>query len=63
MRDLKIKEMIESGVITVECCPTSKVLPDLFKKNLNHMLFKKFSEYVTGYETYRKLLFVFKIKD
>ena len=63
MRDLKIKEMIESGTITVEYCPTTKMLSDLFTKNLNHVLFKKFSEYVTGYETDRKLLFIFKTKD
>ena len=63
MRDLKIKEMIESGTITVEYCPTTKMLSDLFTKNLNHVLFKKFSEYVTGYETDRKLLFIFKIED
>ena len=55
--------MIESGTITVEYCPTTKMLSDLFTKNLNHVLFKKFSEYVTGYETDRKLLFIFKIKD
>ena len=55
--------MIESGTITVEYCPTTKMLSDLFTKNLNHVLFKKFSEYVTGYETDRKLLFIFKIED
>ena len=42
---------------------TTKMLSDLFTKNLNHVLFKKFSEYVTGYETDRKLLFIFKTKD
>ena len=33
------------------------MLSDLFTKNLNHILFKfkKFSEYVTGYVTDRKL--------
>ena len=60
MRDLKIKEMIDDGIITVEYCATSSMLSDLFTKNLNHVLFNKFAAYVTGYETDRSLLFVFK---
>ena len=36
------------------------MLSDLFTKNLNHVLFNKFAAYVTGYETDRSLLFVFK---
>ena len=60
MRDLKIKEMIDEGTITVEYCPTSSMLSDLFTKNLNHVLFEKFADYVTGYNTDRSLLFVFK---
>eukprot|EP00937_MAST-01D_sp_MAST-1D-sp2_P007317 g7317.t1 len=60
MRDLKIKEMIDEGVITVEYCPTNKMLSDLFTKNLNHVLFNKFANFVTGYNTDKTILFVCK---
>ena len=43
--------MIDEGVITVEYCPTNKMLSDLFTKNLNHVLFNKFANFVTGYNT------------
>ena len=60
MRDLKIKEMIDEGVITVKYRPTNKMLSDLFTKNLNHVLFNKFANFVTGYNTDKTILFVCK---
>ena len=45
-----IKDRISSENITVEYCPTAKMLADFFTKQLQGNLFRKFRSVVMGYE-------------
>ena len=48
VRDMKMREMVEKGIVKIEHCPTWRMLADLFTKNLNHILFDRFANFVTG---------------
>ena len=45
---MKMREMVEKGIVKIEHCPTWRMLADLFTKNLNHILFDRFANFVTG---------------
>ena len=36
------------AIVKINHCPTTRMLADLFTKNLNHVLFERFTSHVTG---------------
>ena len=51
-----IKDRLKNKGIKVEYCPTLKMLADFFTKPLQGSLFRKFRDYVPGYEPVAKLI-------
>ena len=48
MRIKKLKEMQRDGTIALTYCRTSEMLADMFTKNVNHVIFEKLAELLTG---------------
>ena len=48
VRDMKMREMVDKGIVRIEYCPTSRMAADIFTKNLNHILFERIANYITG---------------
>ena len=49
LRTLKIKQMVDTGVIAPQHVRTAHQIADLLSKNLNSTLFPKFASYLCGY--------------
>jgi hypothetical protein len=49
LRTLKIKQMVDTGVIAPQHVRTAHQIADLLSKNLNSTLFPKFAAYLCGY--------------
>ena len=49
LRTLKIKQMVDSGIIAPQHVGTAQQIADLLSKNLNSVLFPKFAAYLCGY--------------
>ena len=56
IRDLKIRELVESGVIDVIYCRTTQQVADLMTKNLNSTAFPKFAAFICGYASHNQVI-------
>ena len=48
MRHMRLRELMEDGVFSLQYCKSSMMLADLFTKNLPAPIFKALADYVTG---------------
>ena len=48
IRDMKMREMVEQGIVRILHCSTIRMAADIFTKNLNHILFARLAAFVTG---------------
>jgi hypothetical protein len=56
IRELKIREMIEDGVIDVIYCRTTAMVADLMTKNLNGSAFPRFAAFICGYASHTEVI-------
>ena len=56
IRDLKIRELVESGIIDVIYCRTTQQVADLMTKNLNSTAFPKFAAFICGYASHNQVI-------
>ena len=56
IRDLKIRELVEAGIIDVIYCRTTAMVADFMTKNLNGSAFPKFAAFVCGYTSHTHVI-------
>jgi len=56
IKDLKIRELVESGIIDVIYCRTRQQVAGPMTKNLNSTAFPKFAAFVCGYVSHNHVI-------
>ena len=56
IRDLKIRELVEAGVVDITYCRTTAMVADLMTKNLNSNAFPRFAAFVCGYSSHTNVI-------
>jgi hypothetical protein len=56
IRDLKIRELVEAGVVEITYCRTTAMVADLMTKNLNSSAFPRFAAFVCGYSSHTNVI-------